>query len=116
MEVAHAGGRSRSERSRQRQVTPFAEHNTAFKSTDERVRDTALFRKATDRKSTPRRRGPAKIPDIDDAGVTVKFPSQTFKAARCPVKKKVDVENAGEVGRNSVPGGSDSRVGAPSGK
>ena len=53
--------------------------------------DSVLFCKA------PRWRGPAKILDIDDAGVRAKFRSQTLKVARCCVRKKMDVQGAGEV-------------------
>ena len=44
-------------------------------------------------KSTPRRRGPAIIMDIDEPGVTVKFQSQTFKVARYCVRKQVEEED-----------------------
>ena len=49
-----------------------------------------LFYKTTTRKSAPRRRGPAKILDIDETGVTVKFQSQSFKVARYCVRKKLE--------------------------
>ena len=42
----------------------------------------ALSYKAANRKITPRRRGPAKISDIDETGVTARFQPQTFKVAR----------------------------------
>ena len=62
-----------------------------------RIGGAELFHKAVNRKGAPRWRGPAKILDIDDAGVTVKFQSQTFEEAQYCVREKVegkDVEGA----------------------
>ena len=59
-----------------------------------------LFYRALNRRGTPRRRGPAKILDIDYARVPVKFQSQTFKAARYCVRKKMGVQDAAEVDWN----------------
>ena len=43
------------------------------KFTDVQIGDAALFCEATNRKSAPRWRGPAKISDIDPTGASVKF-------------------------------------------
>ena len=72
-------------------------YNTSFNCTDVKIGDTGLFYKATNKKSAPCRRGPAKILDIDKRGVTAKFQSQTFKVARFRAGEKVeskDVEDA----------------------
>ena len=68
-----------------------------FVCTDVPIGDTVLVHRAANRKSAPRRRGPAKIFDIAETGVAVKFQSQTFRVARYCVRKKVeekDVEKA----------------------
>ena len=41
----------------------------------------ALFSREADHNSTPCKRGPARIPDIDEPGVKAKFQSQTSKVA-----------------------------------
>ena len=61
--------------------------NKLFNCADAHVGDSAPPLKAPNRESAPRRRGPAKILDIDDAGATVKFQSQTFKVSRYCVRK-----------------------------
>ena len=56
-----------------------------------------LSYEAQSKEGAPRRRGPALILGIDEAGVTVKFQSQTFKVARFCARKKgeqKDVEDA----------------------
>ena len=62
------------------------------------IGNSVLFHKTTNRKSAPRWRGPAKILDIGEAGVTAKFQSQSFKAARYWVRKKVEDKVASEGG------------------
>ena len=57
-------------------------HNKSFEYTDVHIGDAALFYMAMIRRGAPRCRGPAKILDIDETGVTVKFRSQTFKVAQ----------------------------------
>ena len=61
------------------------------------IGETALSYKSTKKEGAPRRRGPAKILDIDETGATAKFQSQTFKVARYFARTKVgerDVEDA----------------------
>ena len=62
-----------------------------------RTEDTALSSGAVKRKSAPRCGGPAKIVDVDRPGVTVKFQSQTFRAAHYSVRKKVGGKGVAEV-------------------
>ena len=50
--------------------------------TDVQNGGSVLLYKASNRNSALRWRGPAKISDVDDAGVAVKFQCQTFKVAR----------------------------------
>ena len=57
-------------------------YNKPWCCTDVKMGDSALFNEATNRRSAPRPRGPARILDIDAAGVTVKFQSQTMEVAR----------------------------------
>ena len=64
--------------------------NTSLGCTDVQIGGAALFYKAMDRRSTPRWRGTAKILDIDETGVTVKFQPQTLQGARYCVRKDVD--------------------------
>ena len=56
--------------------------------------DSALSYNAANCVSTPRCRGPAKISDIDETGVTVKCQSQSFEVARCCVGKKKEAQDA----------------------
>ena len=65
-------------------------YNKTFECTDIKMGDTVLFYKSPHRKSHPRWRGPAKILDIDETGVTVKFQSQSFKVALFCVRRKLD--------------------------
>ena len=51
----------------------FAQNESSNRA-DAQVGDTVLFYKASSRKGTQRRRGQATILDIDEAGVTVKYP------------------------------------------
>ena len=54
-------------------------YNKSFDCADAQVGDSLLSYKASNRKGTVRRRGPAQILDADDTGVTAKFQSRTFK-------------------------------------
>ena len=65
-------------------------YNKTFDCVDVKVGDSVLFYKAPQKKSNPRRRGPATILDIDESGVALKFQSQTFKVARYCVRRKLD--------------------------
>ena len=70
-------------------------YDESFNCKDARVGDSVVSYKASNSKGSPRRRGPAKILDVDDAGVTVKFQSQTFKVARHCVRGRLDAQDAG---------------------
>ena len=72
-------------------------YNRSLFCADVQVGDSVPSCKAKKRKSAPRRRGPAKIPDVGDAGATTNFQGQTFKVARYCVRGKVEVQDAGEV-------------------
>ena len=82
-------------------------YNKSSNSTDAQAGNSVLLYVAPGRQGAPRWRGSAKVIGIDDAGVTVKFQSQTFKAARYCVRKKEDVQVAGAVDWNRAPGWSD---------
>ena len=79
-----------------------------FNCDDLQVGDSSLFYEDLNRRSAPRRRGSAKILKIDDAGATAKFQSQTFEVAQYCVRKKVDMQDVGEVGWEAASGGSGS--------
>ena len=70
-----------------------------------------LFYKAASRKNTPRWRGPAKILDIVETAVTVKFRSQTFKVVSYRVQKKAGRQDVGVAGRQDEAHGSRSAGG-----
>ena len=68
-----------------------------FTSTDVNIGDTEISYKAESKKSAPRRRGPGLILGLGEAGVTLKFQSQTFRVARFRARRKEkekDVEDA----------------------
>ena len=65
------------------------------------------FYKASNWNSAPRRRGPAKILDIDDAGTTAMFRSHTFKVARYCARQPAHVQDVGEADVNPASRGSD---------
>ena len=69
-------------------------YNASFICTDVKIGDTAPFYKSVEKGRAPRRRGPAKILDIDGTEVTAKFQSQTFKVARYCVRAKVEGADA----------------------
>ena len=62
----------------------------SFSCTDVKIRDLTLFYEAVNRGGAPRWRGPTKILDIDGAGVTVKYHSQTFKVAPYCVREEAE--------------------------
>ena len=68
-------------------------YNKTFDSVDIKVGGEVLFYKAPQKKSNPRWRGPAKILDIDESGVVLKFQSQCFKVARYRVRRKVEAKD-----------------------
>ena len=88
-------------------------HNKSFNSTDIAIGCSVLFYKTANRKSAPRWRGPAKLPDNDETGATVEFPRQTFEAARFWVRRKMEKKNVSEVEWNSAPGSADLWNGSP---
>ena len=61
------------------------------------IGDSAPSKKAADRNSPPRWRGPAKRLDIDETGVTADFRSQSLKVARHRASGKMDAQGVGEV-------------------
>ena len=67
--------------------------------------DGVLFYKASNRKCTPKRRGPARITRIGKAGAAFKFQGQTSRVARYRVREKVDVQDVGGVNRSPALGG-----------
>ena len=81
--------------------------NKTFNCAERDVGDMALFYKAQNRKSSPRRRGPAEVLEIDEAGATVSFQRQNSKVARyCGSKRTKDSEVTGRDERFlSTPGG-----------
>ena len=64
-------------------------HSQTFNCAEAAVGDMVLFHKTPHRKRSPRWRGPAKVLEIDETGVTVSFQSQTFKLARFRVRRRV---------------------------
>ena len=70
--------------------------NKSFTCADVNIGATALFYKAQGKKRTPRRRGPALILDIDEAGVAAQFQSQAFGVARLCVRKRGEEKDAEE--------------------
>ena len=54
-----------------------------------KVSDVLRLQETSNRNSTPRWRGPARIPDIDDGCATAKFQGQTSKVERCCVRREV---------------------------
>ena len=80
---------------------------------DVKVGDSALFYKAVNRKRTPRRRSLAKISDVDDAGATVKFQSQTFKGARYCARRKVEAQDVETAEGDPASAKSGTRDGVP---
>ena len=78
-------------------------HNSFFNCPEIDWGDSVMFYKAQSRRSSPRWRGPAKILDIDVAGVTVPFQSRTFKVARYCVRKRVkETQATDEEWKNSL--------------
>ena len=71
------------------------------------------FSRAFNRKSAPRRRGPAVILNINGAGAAVEFQSPSFAAARYCVERKLDAKDAGVVACNPVSENSDTLDGIP---
>ena len=56
------------------------------------------------RRSTPRCRGQATVPDTDEMGVTAKFRGQTFRVARFCLRATAGVKDLGEVDWNPASG------------
>ena len=72
-------------------------HKHSFARTSAAVGNSALPYEVVSRKSTPRRRGPPMLSDIDEVGVAAKFRGRTFKVARFCVPQRVDPKESGEV-------------------
>ena len=77
------------------EIRRLSAQNKSFNRTDAQVGDSILFHKDSSRKSAPRRPGPAGTLDVDEAGATVEFQSQTSKVARNCVRKMGNVHDAG---------------------
>ena len=77
------------------------------------IGDSVLLHRAANRESTPRRSGPALIPDTDKTGATVKLQGQTCKVARCCVHKRIEEKDVSETDGNLVSGTLDPRSGGP---
>ena len=75
-------------------------YKKSFKCTGVRIGDAPLFYRAMNRRGARRRRGPAKIVDIEETGLPVKFQYPTFRAARYCVRKKAEEKIAEEVNWN----------------
>ena len=94
----------------------FCRHLARNKSSscaDIAIGDSALLKKTVNRKCAPLWRGPAKILDIGEAGVTVKFQSRASNVARYCIRKKVGTKDVSEVDWNTAPGTRDLRNGSP---
>ena len=63
--------------------------NNSFDSADVHVGDEVLFYEATSRRSSLRRRGPAKVLLLEESGATLSFQGQTSKMACHCVRRKV---------------------------
>ena len=77
-------------------------HNKPLSRVVIAVGDSVIPHKQINRKSTPKRRGPTTILDIDETGATVKFRSRTSKIARCCVRKRVSSPPATAIGPRDV--------------
>ena len=78
--MATAGHGSRSH------IEEYGQYQAA---SDTAVVDSAVFYERISRKSVPKRCGPASLLDLDEAGVTDRSCSQTFKIVRCCVRKRM---------------------------
>ena len=63
-------------------------HSKTFDCVDIKVGESGCFYKAPRKKSNPRWRSPAALPDIDESGATLKFQPQSCKVARFCVRRK----------------------------
>ena len=70
--------------------------------------ESVQFCKAANCKSVPQRRGPEKILDIDDTGMTVEYRCQTFEVRRYCVRKNIEAKDASGVGWTPATGAMDS--------
>ena len=91
----------------------FSAYAESRNRTDVAIGESALFYKAVNCQSTPRRRGPARTFDVDVTGGTNKFQNRTFKVARHCVGKEAAEQDVGEVKWNPASGESDSGDGGP---
>ena len=79
------------------QLRMLPAYNKSSKCTNVQIGEAVLLYNAMNRRIKPRWRGPAKISDIAETGVTVKFQSLTFKAARYSVRKKSERRDSEDV-------------------
>ena len=88
-------------------------YGKSFNCTDVKMCDLVVFFEAVNRKSAPRRRGPANILDAADVGAAAECQGRTVNVAKFRVRKKMEEEDVGEVEWNPESGTSDTRGGAP---
>ena len=74
----------------------------SFRCTDVAIGDSVLSYTVQSRKGSPRRRGPAKILDVGETGMTITFLGQKFEAARYCARRRLDGANAREEGWQTV--------------
>ena len=72
-------------------------YSKSFNCTVAKIGDSVLPFKAVNQRSASRRRGPAKILDIDNTRVTVRFRGPTSKVARCCVREKMEEKGVADV-------------------
>ena len=114
MEAANGGTRTRPQGSGQQQTAPSVGVQHVLPLYRRRDLDSPLFYRVVNRKSTHRRRGPAKILGIDETAATAIFQSRTSKVARHCVGTKMDAQDVSAVEWNPASGTSDTRGEAPS--
>ena len=67
----------------------FSAHNQTVNCMDVSVGDMVLFYENPNRKGLPRWKGPAKVLELDETGVTVSFESKIFKVTRFCIRRRV---------------------------
>ena len=89
-------------------------HNRSPNSADVTDGDSVHVSKAVNRKSAPRRRGPAAILEIDETGATDKFQTKTFDMAPRCVRRQVDPKGVSDVSWNPASENAGALDGMPS--
>ena len=88
-------------------------HKKSRNCTNIATRNSALAYKTVNRKGAPVWRAPAKILDIDETGVAVKFQSQPFTAKRNCVRTNTEEKDVSEVDWSTASGTRDLWSGSP---